>query len=595
MNWIPSFARLVAASLVFLVGGGAAPAAALATGSSAGSSEGPAAVSTTAQPLAARSGAMPAGQGRGAAASVSASPISAARLRAASPASPLAGQPGAQPPGAPLASLQSEEAEAPAEPDSVLIMRVDGPIDAGHQALFRRAVVTAKANGSPLIVAFDTPGGELTRMRQFAGAIDAAVNDGVRVIGWVDDQALSAGTWLAIACQSLYVRERSSIGAAQAVQLTPTGMVPAGEKIASAYRAWVRGWAKTHGKNELLAEAMIDPGTEVRRVRLDGIEQDISGARWDDLVAQGNAPELIRTVVPEGTLLALTGAEAIQYGFADAMAESPEALLSKEGLAGMPLEPLDKTRSEDLLASLHGMRLLLLFLGLFFGYVELKVPGFGIPGGLSILCFIGLFVGQYLIGLADIPHVVLATLGVVLVGTEIFVVPGMIWPGLVGATCLVVGLLMSQVGPDLSMGDAWDRQLLFDATFQLVATAAAGVFAIWTLSRFLPQTPLLGRMVLAGAGGAADAMPEAHDATRQAHARPGALGTASTDLRPVGKVALDGDEDGVYHEARIEGGVLERGARVTVLEVSAGRLLVAAVGSVPPERPPASSAEGADS
>ena len=126
---------------------------------------------------------------------------------------------------------------------------------------------------------------------------------------------------------------------------------------------------------------MIDPGTEVRRVKIDGIEQDISGIRWDDLVAKGETPELIRTVVPEGTLLALTGAEAIEFGFADAMAESTETLLSKEGLAGLQLEPLDKTRSEDLLASLHGMRLLLLFLGLFFGYVELKIPGFGIPGG----------------------------------------------------------------------------------------------------------------------------------------------------------------------------------------------------------------------
>ncbi len=477
------------------------------------------------------------------------------------------------------AAPQVDEEVAPVSPETAFIMRVDGPIDAGHQALFRRAVVSAEASGAPLIVAFDTPGGELTRMRQFAGAIDTAVKDGVRVIGWVDDEALSAGTWLAIACESLYVRERSSIGAAQAVQLTPTGMVPAGEKIASAYRAWVRGWAKTHGKNELLAEAMIDPGTEVRRVRIDGIEQDISGTRWDDLVAKGEAPELIRTVVPEGTLLALTGAEAIELGFADAMAETTEALLAKEGLAGLQLEPLDKTRSEDLLASLHGMRLLLLFLGLFFGYVELKVPGFGIPGGLSILCFIGLFVGQYLIGLADIPHVVLAAIGVVLVGTEIFVVPGMIWPGLVGATCLVVGLLMSQVGPDLSMGDAWDRQLLFDATFQLVATAAAGVFAIWTLSRFLPQTPILGRMVLAGAGGVADAMPEARDESRLQHARPGALGTASTDLRPVGKVALDGDEEGTYHEARLEGGALARGGRVRVIEVIAGRLVVESVGA----------------
>lgn len=477
------------------------------------------------------------------------------------------------------AHAQVGEPAAPAAPSTALIMRVDGPIDAGHQALFRRAAAEAKSTGAPLIIAFDTPGGELTRMRQFAGAIDSAVSDGVRVIGWIDDEALSAGTWLAIACESLYVRERSTMGAAQAVQLTPTGMVPAGEKIASAYRAWVRGWAESHGRDKLLAEAMIDPATEVRRVRVDGVERLMSGLEWDDLVARGQAPELIGTLVPEGTLLALTGTEAISFGFADAVAESTGSLLSKEGLAGVQLLPLDKTRSEDLLASLHGMRLLLLFLGLFFGYVELKVPGFGVPGGLSILCFAGLFVGQYLVGLADIPHVVLASLGIVLVATEIFVVPGMIWPGLVGAACLVTGLLMSQVGPDLSIGDAWDRQLLFDATFQLVATAAAGVFAIWTLSRFLPQTPVLGRMVLAGAGGAADAMPEAQDSSRLQSAKPGALGTASTDLHPVGKVALDGDPEGIYHEARVEGGALERGARVTVVAVSAGRLVVAPAAS----------------
>ncbi len=469
---------------------------------------------------------------------------------------------------------QGGELDPAPAPSRALIMRVDGPLDAGHQALFRRAAAEARATGAPLIIGFDTPGGELTRMRQFAGAIDAAVADGVRVIGWIDDEALSAGTWLAIACESLYVRERSTMGAAQAVQLTPTGMVPAGEKIASAYRAWVRGWAESHGRNKLLAEAMIDPATEVRRVRTDGLERLMSGTEWDDLVARGEAPELIGTVVPEGTLLALTGSEAISFGFADAVAETTESLLSKEGLGGLELEPLDKSRSEDLLASLHGMRLLLLFLGLFFGYVELKVPGFGIPGGLSILCFAGLFVGQYLVGLADIPHVVLAAVGIVLVGTEIFVVPGMIWPGLTGAACLVAGLLMSQVGPDLSMGDAWDRQLLFDATFQLVATAAAGVFAIWVFSRFLPQTPILGRMVLAGVGGPADAMPEARDAGRREHAKPGALGTASTDLHPVGKVALDGDDEGVYHEARVEGGALKRGARVSVVEVHAGRLVV---------------------
>ena len=172
---------------------------------------------------------------------------------------------------------------------------------------------------------------------------------------------------------------------------------------------------------------------------------------------------------------------------------------------------------------------------------------------------------------------VLAAVGVVLVGTEIFVVPGMIWPGLVGATCLVVGLLMSQVGPDLSMGDAWDRQLLFDATYQLVATAAAGVFAIWTLSRFLPQTPVLGRMVLAGAGGAADAMPEARDESRLQRARPGARWARPPPISARWARWPSTATRRAPTTRRASRAAPSRGGRVKVIEVNAGRLVVESV------------------
>jgi membrane-bound serine protease (ClpP class) len=437
----------------------------------------------------------------------------------------------------------------------------------------------AKKSGAVLIMAFDTPGGEITRMRQFAGSVDKAIQEGVHVIGWVDDEALSAGTWIYITTSSLYMRERSTIGAAQAVQLSPGGMVPAAEKYASAYRAWVRAWADDHGRSPLLAQAMIDPATEVRRVKIDGVEQLISGVQWNDMVDRGETPELLGTVVREGELWAITGRESIQYGFADALAESVDEVLAKEGLAGTRVVTLEPTRGEDLLASLHGMRILLLFLGLVFGYIELKVPGFGIPGVLSLSAFVVLFAGQYLIGLADVPHMVLAGLGITLVAAELFVLPGMIWPGLVGALCLITGLLMSQVGPGLSLQSAWDREILFDASFQMVLTAALSLAAIWLLSRFLPNTPLLGRIVLAGgapdAAGGADGVPESRpDSSYASHAHRGVSGRAKTTLRPVGIVQLDGDDPGVEHEARSESGLIEAGSHVTVIDVAAGRLVV---------------------
>ena len=180
---------------------------------------------------------------------------------------------------APLAAGQgtfepSERSGGSPAPDAYVI-RIEGSLNAGHQALFQRAVRRARADGAVLVMAFDTPGGELTRMRQFAAAVDTEVDAGLPIVGFVDDQALSAGTWIAIATRSLYMRTRATMGAATAIQITPRGVEPAAEKFASAYRAWVRAWADEHGRDPLLSQAMIDMDTAVR-VRVDGVEELIS-------------------------------------------------------------------------------------------------------------------------------------------------------------------------------------------------------------------------------------------------------------------------------------------------------------------------------
>lgn len=497
-----------------------------------------------------------------------------------------------------LASLAApaaaSQAEPPAPPDAY-VMEIAGPLSAGHLALFQRASATARADDAALVIVFDTPGGELTRMKQLADAIDSAARGGLRVFGHVDDEALSAGVWLAIACESLYMRQRATIGSAQAIQLTPGGIQPAPEKIQSSYRAWVRAWAESHGRSPLLAQAMIDVETEVRRVRIDGVTQLISGDEWNDFVDRGEAPELIGTVVARDRMAAFTGDEAVRYAFADALAESVDEVLAKQGMAGATVQRLELSQRERWLSQLWSLRLLFLFLGLFFGYVELKMPGFGIPGILSVTCLAVMFTGQYLIGLADVPHMVLAGLGIVLVAVELFVLPGMLWPGLVGAVCLIAGLLLSQVGPSVDLGSAWDREILLDATWSLSLTATAAVLAIWAVSRYLPNTPVLGRLVLAGgppdAGGRAGGGVAQEPRAGSSGPRVGARGRALTALRPVGKVALTGDPPGVDHEARAEAGVLERGDEVVVVEVHGDRLVVAAALDSPSDAPGTTDAE----
>jgi membrane-bound ClpP family serine protease len=94
------------------------------------------------------------------------------------------------------------------------------------------------------------------------------------------------------------------------------------------------------------------------------------------------------------------------------------------------------------------------------------------------------------------------------------------------------------------------------------------------LSRLLPKTPLLGRMVLQPGESGADggAMPETRGRGSEL-ARVGAVGSALSALRPVGKVALDGDSQYEF-EARSSGALIEAGARVRVVEVAGGRLVV---------------------
>lgn len=483
-----------------------------------------------------------------------------------------------------LALLQAPGARAQTPvaaplPD-VVRFDIEGPLDAGHLALLQRAGRRAREAGATLLVRIDTPGGEVERMRQIAAGLDAIEKSGVSVATWVDDRALSAGVWITIVGRPVLMTPTGTIGAAQVVQFGPQGMQPAPEKIQSAYRAWVRAWAEQHGRSAELAEAMIDDRIIVRRVRDEaGTTRLMTGAEWDDLVRQGHEPELLSTISRSGEMLTLTATEAVALGFADALVSGEGEVLAKLGRPGGRVEYLERTRSEDLLSKLHELRLVLLFVGLLLGYMELKAPGFGLPGILSVCAFTLLFAGQYLVGLADVPQLVLAGLGLALVAVELFIVPGFIWFGLVGALCLIGALVATQVGPGLSLGDAWDRELLLSATFELALTATLALMGIWLLSRFLPKTPFLGRLVLAGNTGAAvavdraDALPESRD-PRTAHIRPGALGRALTALRPVGKVALDGDAVGVDHEASAPGNLLAPGARVRVTAVRAGRLEV---------------------
>jgi membrane-bound serine protease (ClpP class) len=493
-------------------------------------------------------------------------------------------------------SLTGAAEPVPASQASGLtIVRIDGPLDVGTQALLERALDGARERGDELVVELDTPGGEIDLMWQLANALLDASDEGVTTVAWVNERALSAGALLALACERVYMRSHASIGSALPVQIGPGGLMPAGddeavrEKLSSALRAEFRGVAVKRARSGLLAQAMVDPEVEVLEVRVEGGLKLVSAQDLDDLRRRGEEHEFVRTVVARDELFNATGSEAVALGLADGLAESLEELALKLGQSGVQPTVVERSRSEDMAGWLYALSPLLLVCGFVLVYLEIKTPGFGLAGVLAVVAFGVVLFGRYLVGLADVPHVLLVTAGAALVAVERFVMPGAIWPGLAGAAAIVVGLIWSFVGARLGLEYELDRVILIDESFRVVGAGFVALLVVWGLSRILPHTPVLSRMVLAGgphvpAAGSAGAMPDAHGA-RQRLARVGAAGRATTALRPVGKVVLDVDA-GLDFEARAEGAGIAAGARVRVVEVQpSGRLVVAPIGPDEPGEP----------
>lgn len=472
-----------------------------------------------------------------------------------------------------LGVLHAQTASAPAA--EFVHVRVEGPLDVGTQSLVARAIREARERRIQLVLELDTPGGPIDLMWELANMLDQASSDGVPTTAWVNDKALSAGALLAIACDRIYMNPHGVIGAAMPVTEGPQGGIidipdsGVREKITAATRSSFRAFAEKKKRPAALAEAMVDRDVEVREVKVDGERKLITGVEWDDARDRGDPPELVSTVVQKGKLLSLSADQANRFGLADGLAANLAEVVEKLGLTGATAVPLERARSEDLAALLDQFKYILLAVAILAAWAEFKAPGFGLPGIVSIVCFALFLFGQYLVGIADVWEIVAVVAGLVLVAVEIFVLPGVLWAGIVGALLVIGGIVAMAVGPNFDWSYAINRQRLVSEAFSLavwlVVTLMVGLF----LSRFIQKTPVVRRMVLAPAGDHSAAAFGANDGA----ARVGALGRASTDLRPVGKVSLDAD-GAREHEARASGSAIDRGARVRVVEVSTGRLVV---------------------
>lgn len=454
-----------------------------------------------------------------------------------------------------------------------IVVRLEGQLEDSWASILRRAEEAGARTGAVgLVIELDTPGGSVELMKRLGDRLDA-IGAGRPTVCLVDSRALSAGAYLAMSCQQLWMVPAATLGSAAPVMIGPGGLplpVEPGlhEKNLSALRAEFRARAERTGRDPFLAQAFVDDRIELMRVSVRGEVRIVDREGYEALVRQGEQPSFLDTICAAGELLALTTQEAVELGFCDGVAADRTALLAALGWDQAAPRELGFTWSEDLASAIGSWSWLLLLAAAFFVVVAFHMPGLGAPELAAVACVALFLFHGYLTGLAEWTEILLVVTGLALVAVEIFLFPGTLVAGIAGGALLLAGLLFAMqefVLPGDSIDAAVLRANLLKLLVLVVVVPLAGMSLMRRLTRsragaFLSSTPSADFGGSVAGGGAAAVVP-----------RTGATGRCLTPLRPAGRVEVEGEP----YDALSQGDYLPAGRRVRVLGRQGISLLVA--------------------
>jgi membrane-bound serine protease (ClpP class) len=445
-------------------------------------------------------------------------------------------------------------------------------------AFIHRALSEHADDVDVVILEMDTPGGDTVNMGRIGQEL-GAVKVPVYTYIYRGDYggALSAGAFISFSTDAIYMQSGTSIGAAAPIIGNPASQASIDErvqeKIRSYLRAEFRSVAQKNGYPAAIAESMVDQDIEVHHVAVDGEEQYVTQYGLDKLRADPLANEklvILNLVSPKGQLLTLTSAEAVQYDVARKTVESREEVLKELGLSDAEIVLMEPGWSDDTIGFLTRPEIASLLILIGFGgiWLELKIPGFGWPGTIAVLAFLLVFGTQFLMGNANALEILLFLVGVALLAIELFVTPGFGVTGGAGILCLLISLVLSMqpfVVPEAPWEYATLRSALLATAGGLLGSMVIALLGVW----LLPHTPLFSRLALAHA----QTVDAGYTSPAQSTHEPALLGRQGillTDLRPSGKVEIDGET----YDVVSEGDFVGAGTRTRVIEVRGSRVVV---------------------
>jgi membrane-bound serine protease (ClpP class) len=433
-----------------------------------------------------------------------------------------------------LALLAAVAHRVPAQTSApiVYVIAIEGMIDLGLAPFLARTIREAQAAGAAAV---------LLDINTFGGRVDAAVamrdslvNAPVRTIAFVNQRAISAGALIALACDTVIMTKGGTIGAATPVVGGGSGDTqPATEKSVSYVRSEFRATAEARKRPPEFAEAMVD------------VDVEIAG------------------VIEKGKLLTLTASQAIEHKVAEVTADTMDAALAVAALPGAEVRVARQTWAETLVRFLTHpvISSLLMTVGLLGLLVEIRTPGFAMPGTIGLISLGLFFWGHWIVQLAGWEELLLVAIGVLLLALEVFVIPGVTVAGIAGIVALIAGLGMTLVGAGATVS------VIITALGQVaisILLAMAGAFAF---VRALPSLPFGSRLVLETDMTADRGYVSSPESDRRWL---GKTGTAISPLRPAGIAEFEGARVDVVSD----GDFVDAGSTIVVTRVDGNRIVV---------------------
>ncbi|MCM3030103.1 MULTISPECIES: nodulation protein NfeD [unclassified Niallia] len=402
----------------------------------------------------------------------------------------------------------------------VYIIPIKNTVEKGLSEFIDRGIKTAEEKKADVIIFdMDTPGGAVDA----AAAIGKTISETkIKTVTYINQDAISAGSYIALNTDMIYMDEGGRFGAAGIIDGQGN---TAGEKAQSYWLSAMRGAAEKGGKDPRYAMAMADKSIAIPEL-------------GDD----------------ENEFLTLTAAESLHVDYSNGTVSNLDELLGELGMENAKVERMDESFADKVARFVTNPLIIpiLLSIGSLGLIFELFSPGFGVPGFVGISSLLLFFYGHLVSGLAGYETIILFAVGILLVLLEFFIVGGI--AGTLGIVAIIGSIF-------LAGGNAYHIAISI-----CIAIAVSIIATILLVKVFGRKMKFFKKIVLRDS----TSTEEGYVSNKTRNDLVGKTGITMTALRPSGTVVI-GDE---RIDVVSEGNFIGKDVKVKIVKAEGSRIVV---------------------